>query len=109
MTGGTVVVLGPIGRNFAAGMTGGVAYVLIGRHQLAARTHPQQLVIDAPNAADQKLLRDLLEAHERFTGSRVARALLRTERLLGSLCKVTPVRVEAAEPVDLSEAVAVNQ
>jgi len=110
MTGGTVVVLGPVGRNFAAGMTGGVAYVLAGRHLLAARTHPQQLTIETPTAAEQIHLRELLEAHERLTGSRVARAMLRTERLLGSFCKVSPARTEAAAAaVDLSERVAVNQ
>jgi glutamate synthase (ferredoxin) len=110
MTGGAVVVVGAIGRNFAAGMTGGVAYVLTARHQLAARTHPEQLAIDAPTAADQSFLREMLQAHERLTGSRAARAILRTDRLIASFSVVRPVRT-AAVSIELPtpEPVAVNQ
>jgi glutamate synthase domain-containing protein 2/glutamate synthase domain-containing protein 1/glutamate synthase domain-containing protein 3 len=109
MTGGTVVVLGQVGHNFAAGMTGGVAYVMVARHQLVSRTHPQQLAIDAPTASEQHFLRELLEAHERLTGSRVARTILRSDRHIGSFCKVTPVRPDVAVAIELPEAVAVNQ
>jgi glutamate synthase domain-containing protein 3 len=107
MTGGTVVVLGSVGQNFAAGMTGGVIYVAGSRESLAARINPQQLSIEAPTAAEQKLLRDLLETHERLTGSRIARSLLRFDRHLAGFCRITsavatalapPVEVEA-EPV----------
>jgi glutamate synthase domain-containing protein 2/glutamate synthase domain-containing protein 1/glutamate synthase domain-containing protein 3 len=91
MTGGTVVVLGPVGQNLAAGMTGGVIYVAANRESLAARTHPQHLAIDAPTVAEQKVLRELLEAHERLTGSRVARSLLRFDRHLAGFCRITPV------------------
>jgi glutamate synthase domain-containing protein 2/glutamate synthase domain-containing protein 1/glutamate synthase domain-containing protein 3 len=107
MTGGTVVVLGSVGQNFAAGMTGGVIYVAGNRESLAARINPQQLSIEAPTAAEQKLLRDLLETHERLTGSRIARSLLRFDRHLAGFCRITsavatalapPVEVEA-EPV----------
>jgi len=108
MTGGLVVVLGPVGRNFAAGMTGGVAYALAGRQLLAARTSPEQLAIEAPTAADQKILRELVEAHERLTGSRVARNILRNDRLLASFCKVTPVQPAASAAADGSEAVAAD-
>ena len=90
MTGGTVVVLGAVGQNFAAGMTGGVIYVAGSRESLAARTNPQQLSIDAPTAAEQKLLRELLETHERLTGSRIARSLLRFDRHLAGFCRITP-------------------
>jgi glutamate synthase domain-containing protein 2/glutamate synthase domain-containing protein 1/glutamate synthase domain-containing protein 3 len=107
MTGGTVVVLGPVGQNFAAGMTGGVIYVAANRESLAARTHPQHLAIDAPTLAEQRLLRELLETHERLTGSRVARSLLRFDRHLAGFCRITPVIAAAvassieieAEPV----------
>src|SRR5262249_44681666 len=109
MTGGAVVVPGPVGRNFAAGMTGGVWYGLVGRQQLPARADQQQIAVEAPNAAEQKVLREILEAHERLTGSRVARAILRTDRLVGSFCKVSPVRPAPAVLVDLPEPVAVNQ
>jgi glutamate synthase (ferredoxin) len=109
MTGGAVVVLGPIGRNFAAGMTGGVAYVSVARQTLAARTHPQQLAIDTPSATDQKFLRELLEAHESLTGSRIARRILRHDRLLGGFCKVTPAQAAIVAPIVEAEPVAVNQ
>jgi glutamate synthase (ferredoxin) len=105
MTGGTIVVLGPVGQNFAAGMTGGVIFVAGNRESLAARTHPQHLAIDAPTIAEQNLLRELLETHERLTGSRVARSLLRFDRHLAGFCRITPVVVTPvaasadAEPV----------
>ncbi len=108
MTGGAVVVLGPVGRNFAAGMTGGAAYVWVAPGEVAPRTHPEQLAIEVPSAAEQKFLRDLIETHERLTGSRLARAILRTDRLLASFCKVTPAQVAAAT-TEVAEAAAVNQ
>ena len=77
-------------------MTGGVIYVAGSRESLAARTNPQQLAIDAPTLAEQKLLRELLETHERLTGSRVARSLLRFDRHLAGFCRVTPAAAEAA-------------
>jgi glutamate synthase domain-containing protein 2/glutamate synthase domain-containing protein 3 len=98
MTGGTVVVLGTVGQNFAAGMTGGVIYVAANRESLAARTHPQHLAIDAPTVAEQKVLRELLETHERLTGSRVARSLLRFDRHLAGFCRITPVMAAVVTP-----------
>jgi glutamate synthase (ferredoxin) len=99
MTGGTVVVLGAVGQNFAAGMTGGVIYVAGNRETLAARTNPQQLDIEAPTVAEQKLLRELLETHERLTGSRIARSLLRFDRHLAGFCRITPVATAAIAPL----------
>jgi glutamate synthase (NADPH/NADH) large chain len=89
-------VLGGVGQNFAAGMTGGIVYVAGSRESLAARTNPQQLAIDAPTPAEQKQLRELLETHEPLTGSRVARSPLRFDHHRAGLCRVTPA---AAEPV----------
>ena len=99
MTGGTVVVLGAVGQNFAAGMTGGVIYVAGSRDTLAARINPQQLSIEAPTPAEQKLLRDLLETHERLTGSRVARALLRFDRHLAGFCRIVPAAAAPVQPL----------
>jgi len=96
MTGGTVVVLGSIGRNFGAGMTGGVAYVCDRKRTLAVRTSPQHLTIETLSAADQRIVHDLLDAHERATGSRLARAILRHDRGLTLFKRVTPV--DAAAP-----------
>ena len=106
MTAGLVVVLGGVGQNFAAGMTGGVIYVAGSRESLAARTNPQQLALDAPTQAEQKQLRELLETHERLTGSRVARLLLRFDRHLAGFCRVTPAAAETLAPLAEPEPVA---
>ncbi|HMB81331.1 MAG TPA: hypothetical protein VKI43_14735, partial [Vicinamibacterales bacterium] len=106
MTGGMVIVLGTVGQNFAAGMSGGVIYVAGSRETLAARTHPQQLAIDAPTLAEQKLLRELLETHERLTGSRIARSLLRFDRHLAGFCRMTPAPAVLVAPIVETETVA---
>ena len=109
MTGGTIVVLGSVGQNFAAGMTGGVIYVAGSRESLATRINPQQLAIEPPTAAEQKLLRDLLETHERLTGSRIARSLLRFDRHLAGFCRITSAVAAAALPPVEAEAEPVAQ
>ncbi len=93
MTGGTVVVLGKTGRNFAAGMSGGVAYVydedgrFDGRCNLSMVTLERVLPADEQVASvdpghwhrgqtDEEQLKKLLEEHSRQTGSRRARELL---------------------------------
>jgi glutamate synthase domain-containing protein 3 len=88
MTGGTVVVLGSIGQNFAAGMTGGVVYVCDRRQALVGRTHPAHVAVEPLATSDQHIVRDLLEMHERLTGSRLARAILRHDRGLTTFKKV---------------------
>jgi glutamate synthase (NADPH/NADH) large chain len=73
MTGGTAVVLGQTGRNFAAGMSGGLAYVL----DLDADLVNREMVDLMPlRDADEEPLRELLEAHVRWTESPVALGLL---------------------------------
>jgi glutamate synthase (ferredoxin) len=89
MTGGIVVVLGPIGRNFGSGMTGGVAYVSDRRRLVTGRVNPQQLSVEPLSAPDRKIVRDLLETHERLTGSRLARAILRNDRELTTFKRVS--------------------
>jgi glutamate synthase (NADPH/NADH) large chain/glutamate synthase (ferredoxin) len=76
MTGGRVVVLGPTGRNFAAGMSGGVAYVLDEDGSFPARCNMGMVGFEAPDAADSAELRALVEEHERRTGSVVAARVL---------------------------------
>ena len=74
MTGGTVAVLGPIGRNFAAGMSGGLAY-LYDPDGMAARRVNTDLVALEP-VTDGSELRELIERHLALTGSTVAERLL---------------------------------
>ncbi|MGN1056274.1 MAG: glutamate synthase-related protein, partial [Comamonas sp.] len=93
MTGGTVVVLGKTGRNFAAGMSGGVAYVYDEDGKFAERCNTasvklekvlphEEFVASVPRGiwhnaqSDDQQLRALVEAHSRWTGSKRARDLL---------------------------------
>ncbi|HEX4101621.1 MAG TPA: glutamate synthase large subunit, partial [Pseudonocardiaceae bacterium] len=73
MTGGRVVVLGQIGRNFAAGMSGGVAYVLDLPTQ---RINPEMVDLDPLDDQDRAFLADAVARHHAETGSAVAYALL---------------------------------
>jgi glutamate synthase (NADPH/NADH) large chain len=77
MTGGVVVVLGRTGRNFAAGMSGGLAFVLDASSDFATRCN-RALVELAPvtETSDVALLKRLIERHAKFTGSARARHVL---------------------------------
>ena len=105
MTAGTVVILGSIGRNFASGMTGGVAYVCDRKQVLVERTAPQHLEVEPLTAADHRTVIELLETHERLTGSRLARAILRHDRGLTTFRRV----VSAAARPAFAEAPAVEE
>ncbi|HEV2592576.1 MAG TPA: glutamate synthase large subunit [Gaiellaceae bacterium] len=76
MTGGRVVVIGSTGRNFAAGMSGGIAYVLDEDGRFAARCNTQLVGLDPVDADDETAVRALLEEHRERTGSPVAERLL---------------------------------
>ena len=95
MTGGRVVILGPTGRNFAAGMSGGIAWVLtdgergLDQDELRIRTNLELVDFEPvePQYADE--LRDLVQSHFDLTGSAVAQRLLADWE--GSLAKFTQV------------------
>jgi glutamate synthase (NADPH/NADH) large chain/glutamate synthase (ferredoxin) len=76
MTGGVVLVLGPTGRNFAAGMSGGIAYVLDEDRTFAERCNRELVGLESPEVADLQVVLQLLEEHERRTGSAVAGRVL---------------------------------
>jgi glutamate synthase (NADPH/NADH) large chain/glutamate synthase (ferredoxin) len=76
MTGGIVVVVGPTGRNFAAGMSGGIAYVLDEDASFEARCNTQLVGLEHLAPEDASVVRELLEEHERRTDSPVAERLL---------------------------------
>ena len=77
MTGGVVVVLGSTGRNVAAGMTGGVAFLLDEEGDLERRINRETVAIEALSTAEQEaLLKPLLEAHLEATGSARAAQVL---------------------------------
>ncbi|MEX1142740.1 MAG: glutamate synthase large subunit [Thermoleophilaceae bacterium] len=76
MTGGRVVVIGPTGLNFAAGMSGGVAYVLDADGRFAGRCNMELVEIERPAPDDLDEVRALVSEHAERTGSRVAARLL---------------------------------
>jgi glutamate synthase (NADPH) large chain len=94
MTGGTVAVLGKTGRNFAAGMSGGVAYVYDEDGLFASRCNTSMVSLENvvpaseqkaydhsdwhADESDEALLKRLLQDHNRWTGSKRARELLDT-------------------------------
>jgi glutamate synthase (NADPH/NADH) large chain len=76
MTGGRVVVLGDTGRNFAAGMSGGIAYVYNTKGNFDILCNKEMVDLDPVNEEDAKELRDMIENHFAYTGSTVARFVL---------------------------------
>ena len=78
MTGGIVVVLGPTGRNFGAGMSGGIAYVEDADGKFPTRVNPASVELDALGAADVKELRAIIEEHVARTHSVKGAGLLAT-------------------------------
>jgi glutamate synthase (NADPH/NADH) large chain len=78
MTGGTIVVLGATGRNFAAGMSGGIAYVLDDELTLAARCSKAMVDLEPLSSADEEIVRTLVEEHVQHTRSARGRQVLAT-------------------------------
>jgi glutamate synthase (NADPH) large chain len=77
MTGGTAVILGHVGENFAAGMTGGMAFVWDPGERLPARINPDTVVWQRISSRHwEQVCRSLIEEHERETGSRHAQRIL---------------------------------
>ena len=99
MTGGRVAVLGPTGRNFGAGMSGGVAYVLDEtgdfRKHLCNTEMVELEAIDTEE--DRTELREMIADHQRYTGSVVAARILENwETMLGEFVKIMPADYKRA-------------
>jgi glutamate synthase (ferredoxin) len=92
MTGGQVVVLGPTGRNFAAGMSGGVAYVLDEAGQFPARCNQQMVALEKLDQADEiELVWKMIQRHQTYTGSKLAaRILANWQQMVPKFVKVMP-------------------
>jgi glutamate synthase (NADPH/NADH) large chain len=92
MTGGVVVVLGPTGRNFAAGMSGGVAYVIDRDHSFKKRCN--MAMVEHESLVDESeiwLVYGMIEDHLRHTGSPLARRVLDNwEIVVSQFVKVMP-------------------
>ena len=91
MTGGKVVVLGPTGRNFAAGMSGGVAYVLDESGDFATRCNTQMVALEALEGEEIDDLRELIQRHADYTNSQKAALVLANwSEMLPKFVKVMP-------------------
>lgn len=76
MTGGRAVVIGPTGRNFAAGMSGGTAYVLDEDGDFHVRCNKEMVDLDPIDAVAEEELKGLLQNHVKYTESTVAKNIL---------------------------------
>jgi glutamate synthase (NADPH) large chain len=98
MTGGIAVVIGPTGRNFAAGMSGGRAYVFDEHGDFAQRCNLEMVDLESlSDRADREIVRDLLIQHAGYTGSRVAARLLSDwDAAVARFVKVMPLDLRRA-------------
>lgn len=95
MTGGTALILGEVGLNFAAGMSGGVAYVYDEYNTLDDRCNKDMVKITELDEEDMKTIRLLLEEHVRYTASpRGIKMLYRFDAISKHFKKVIPVEYE---------------
>jgi glutamate synthase (NADPH/NADH) large chain len=91
MTGGRVVVLGPTGRNFGAGMSGGIAYVYDPDEVFASKVNYEMVELEPLDDHDREFLHDTITAHRNHTASTVAdRVLTDWEAAVSSFRKVMP-------------------
>jgi glutamate synthase domain-containing protein 3 len=93
MTGGTVVVLGRTGVNFAAGMSGGIAYVLDENQLFDTRCNLEMVDLEpVVSEEDKRTLVNLIKNHEQYTGSDFARQILKNwEDMCNLFVKVLPM------------------
>ena len=92
MTGGRVVVLGETGRNFGAGMSGGMAFVYDPNGEFADKVNYDMVRLEPLTEDDRKFLKDTVSRHRDFTGSTVAEGLLASWELkVSEFRKVMPI------------------
>jgi glutamate synthase domain-containing protein 3 len=92
MTGGRVVVLGPTGRNFAAGMSGGIAYIWDNKNTFQKNCNTGMVdLFPVKEQKDVMELKSLIEKHFKYTGSTVAETVLKNfDSVLSQFVKVYP-------------------
>jgi glutamate synthase (NADPH/NADH) large chain len=91
------VILGSTGRNFAAGMSGGIAYVYDLQQDFASRCNPEMVELDPISEPDALLLQDLIRQHAASTGSAVAQFILKDfDNQLRHFVKVFPADYKKA-------------
>ncbi|HEY4967757.1 MAG TPA: glutamate synthase-related protein, partial [Puia sp.] len=91
MTGGRVVILGSTGRNFAAGMSGGIAYVYNVDGKFASLCNMEMIDLDPLDETDIREMKEMISRHHAYTGSTVAKFVLEDfENQLRNFVKVFP-------------------
>lgn len=91
MTGGNVIILGETGRNFAAGMSGGIAYVYDVNHHFEILCNKEMVDLDPVDESDEKFLQKMIKKQFDLTGSTVAKFILNDfENQLKNFVKVFP-------------------
>ncbi|KAI9870688.1 MAG: glutamate synthase [NADH], partial [Watsoniomyces obsoletus] len=92
MTGGRVIILGGTGRNFAAGMSGGIAYVFDMHQDFHSKINMELVEVSGvEDPSEIAFLRGMIEDHHHYTGSELAaRILLEFNRALPRFVKVLP-------------------
>lgn len=91
MTGGRVVILGPTGKNFAAGMSGGIAYVYSPGEEFQQMCNMEMVLFDSMDHQDVTTIKGLVTNHVKFTGSKKAEIILSEwDRHVGKFIKVMP-------------------
>ncbi|NWG71155.1 MAG: glutamate synthase large subunit [Parvularculaceae bacterium] len=109
MTGGTVVILGPVGANFGAGMTGGEAFVYDPDESFASAANAETIAWAAPDDLAAHRLRALIERHHRETKSQRAKAILDNwasaraafRHVRAAAAPGKPLAVESPEPMKI--------
>ena len=97
MTGGRVIILGSTGRNFAAGMSGGIAYILDPDKSFQNRCNVEMVELCAPDANDAVFLKDTLQEFVEKTGSEMGqKLLLNFDQALKQITKVFPYEYQRA-------------
>ena len=97
MTGGIVLILGSIGRNFAAGMSGGIAYIYKTERFEKMDFNMEMIEIEKPINQDYDLIKKLIENHFSFTSSHIAKKiLLNWDREINNFIKIMPTEYKIA-------------
>ncbi len=96
MTGGTVVILGETGKNFAAGMSGGIAYIYNVSEQFDRLCNMEMVALESLEFEDISILKQLITNHMKFTGSRKAEAIISDwSEHISRFTKVMPIEYKA--------------
>ncbi|MBD3380067.1 MAG: glutamate synthase large subunit [Candidatus Omnitrophica bacterium] len=92
MTGGRAVIIGPTGRNFGAGMSGGIAYIYDEDGSFPAKCNMDMVDLEEPEEGDRETIHNLLHNHLNYTGSEKAKKILdNMHEAIGRFVKVMPI------------------